>query len=95
MNTIGVIQGLAYGLCAIPDRTTLLDCEVFSGDVIVSVDCTTKRFNELNESLNKLGISCCKASEALNKLCNALYTSPSNNGLKMHGYPMRRRFITR
>ena len=48
-------------------------------------------FNELNESLNKLGISCCKASEALNKLCIALYTLPSNNWLKMHGYPMRRR----
>lgn len=50
---------------------------------------------ELNESLNKLGISCYKASESLNKLCNALYTSPSNNWLKMHGYPMRRRFNTR
>lgn len=54
LNTIGVIQGLAYGLCAIPDRTTLWDCEVFSGDAIVPVDCTTKRFDELKRILGEL-----------------------------------------
>ena len=54
LNTIGVIQGLTYGLCAIPDRTILWDCEVFSEDAIVPVDCTTKRFDELKRILGEL-----------------------------------------
>lgn len=54
LNTIGVIQGLAYGLCAIPDRTTFWDCEVFSGYAMVPVDCTTERFDELKRILGEL-----------------------------------------
>lgn len=53
-NTVGVIQGLAYGLCAIPDRATLWDCEVFSEDAIVPVNCTAKRFDELKRILGEL-----------------------------------------
>ena len=59
LNTIGVIQGLVYGLCAIPDRTMLWDCEVFSKDAIVPVNCTTERFEELKRILEELHPGIC------------------------------------
>lgn len=40
MYIIGVIQGLIYGLCAIPCNTTLWDSEKFTNVVIFPVDTT-------------------------------------------------------
>lgn len=54
LNTIGVIQGLSYGLCAIPDKQTLYDCEEFKDFAIIPVCCTTNRFDELKRILKEL-----------------------------------------
>lgn len=50
---IGVIQGLIYGLCAIPENTTLWDCEVIGRMVIFPVDTTKDRCDECLKIINQ------------------------------------------
>lgn len=40
LYVIGIIQGLLYGMCAIPCETTLWDCERFNDFIAFPVDCT-------------------------------------------------------
>ena len=53
MYVVGLIQGLVYGMCAIPNDTTLWDCEVYASFVMFPVDCTEDHVRELVELINK------------------------------------------
>lgn len=46
LYTIGIIQGLLYGMCSIPCSTTMWDCERFNNFVMFPVDCTSERAEE-------------------------------------------------
>lgn len=63
INTIGVIQGLSYGLCSIPDKTSLYDCEIFNEFAIIPVYCTKTRFDELKRILKELYGDMCDFGE--------------------------------
>lgn len=52
MYTIGIIQGLIYGLCAIPCNTTLWDSEKFMNVVMYPVDCTEDHCKKVMEIVN-------------------------------------------
>lgn len=46
LYVIGIIQGLLYGMCAIPCNTTMWDCERFNNFVLFPVDCTSGHAEE-------------------------------------------------
>ena len=46
LYTIGIIQGLLYGMCPIPCNTTMWDCERFNNFVLFPVECTSERCEE-------------------------------------------------
>ena len=52
MYIIGIIQGLIYGLCAIPCNTTLWDSEKFMNVVMYPVDCTEDHCKKVMEIVN-------------------------------------------
>ena len=52
MYIIGIIQGLIYGLCAIPCNTTLWDSEKFRNVVMYPVDCTEDHCKKVMEIVN-------------------------------------------
>ena len=52
MYIIGIIQGLIYGLCAIPCNTTLWDSEKFASVVMDPVDCTEDHCKKVMEIVN-------------------------------------------
>lgn len=59
---IGVIQGLIYGMCAIPCDTTLWDCEMYTtlNTVIFPVDTTKERCELCMDVLNKKWPGMCR-----------------------------------
>ena len=46
LYTIGIIQGLLYGMCSIPCNTTMWDCERLNNFVVFPVECTSGRAEE-------------------------------------------------
>ena len=52
MYIAGIIQGLIYGLCAIPCNTTLWDCEKFTNVVVFPVDCTEEHCEKVMQIVN-------------------------------------------
>ena len=48
---IGVIQGLVFGLCAIPCGTTLWDCERFNDFVLIPVECTDEHIENFMNTI--------------------------------------------
>lgn len=50
---VGVIQGLIYGMCAIPCNTVLYDCEKFTNLVIFPVDTTEEHCEECLKLINQ------------------------------------------
>lgn len=48
----GIIQGLIYGMCAIPCKSTLWDCERFERFVMFPVDSTDELCEKCMELIN-------------------------------------------
>ena len=59
LYTIGIIQGLVYGMCAVPCGTTLWDCERFDKFVMFPVDCTADDCEKLMEVINRMHPGIC------------------------------------
>lgn len=53
LYTTGVIQGLIYGLCAIPCNTTLWDCERFNEFTWFPVECTEHHCKKCMEVIER------------------------------------------
>lgn len=51
---VGIIQGLIYGLCVIPNDTIKWDCEIFPKYVLFAVDCTEEQIQALMHELEKM-----------------------------------------
>ena len=54
LYSIGIIQGLIYGMCAVPCKTTLWDCERFNDFVMFPVDCTEEHCKETYELIESI-----------------------------------------
>lgn len=63
LYTIGIIQGLLYGMCSIPCNTTKWDCERFNNFVVFPVDCTSERMEEFLKVVDEMYPGLCHADE--------------------------------
>ena len=63
IQTVCVIQGLSYGLCSIPDKTTLWDVELFANDAVLRIDCTQEHFDKFKMHVEELYPGLCTFGE--------------------------------
>lgn len=65
LHVAGIVQGLLYGMCAIPCGTTLWDCELFDDLVLFRVDCTDEKCKAFMERIEQMypGLCCYEKME--------------------------------
>ena len=54
IQTVCVIQGLSYGLCSIPDSTTMYDIEMFENMALLMIECTADRFSTFKRHVEEI-----------------------------------------
>ena len=64
LQMIFVIEGLSYGLCSIPDKTTWWDIELYENKAILHIDCTKEHFDEFRKNVEKAFPGVCTYEEA-------------------------------